>query len=81
MERNPCSLNPFLFLSLSLKKNHEGVFSKYRAMADAAGVPEAQWRESVVWASVGTCAAFAACGLLSLCRGFLKCCGGGGGDR
>jgi hypothetical protein len=50
-------------------------------MADAAGVPEAQWRESVVWASVGTCAAFAACGLLSLCRGFLKCCGGGGGDR
>jgi hypothetical protein len=54
-----------------------GVFSRYRSSADAAGVPEGQWRETVVWASVGTCAAFAACGLLSLCKGFLKCCGGG----
>lgn len=64
-------------LSKPLSKKHiQGVFSKYRASADATAVPEAQWREAVVWASVGTCAAFAACGVLSLCKGVMRCCGG-----
>lgn len=70
---------PLSKTSSSLKKKHstKGVFSKYRASADASAVPGAQWREGVVWSAVGTCAAFAACGLLSLCRGVFRCCGGG----
>lgn len=53
-----------------------GVLAKNAAAADAAGVARPEWRERLLWASYGTCAAFAACALVSVARGLAKCCGG-----
>ena len=54
-----------------------GVFWKYTQGANAAGIPQEEWRDRVNWASWGVTAAFGVMALLSISGAIGRCCGRG----